>query len=171
MGPEICPEFANRIRRWAPRRGDKWHLNGVVITIAGKKHRLWRAVDQEGFVLYVLVQSRRDRKAVKRLFPKFLKKQGRAPRVLITDKLRSYAAAKQEIMPGVEHRPHQGLNNRAENFHRPTRRREQITKRFKLSRQVQRLFYEWIAGAALAYSACVLDAYAAVEGAAKSAAK
>jgi putative transposase len=110
----------------------------VVITIAGTKHWLWRAVDQEGFVLDVLVQSRRDKKAAKRLLRKLLKKQGRAPRVLITDKLKSYAAAKREIMPGVEHRQHKGLNNRAENSHQPTRRRERIMKRFKSPRQVQR---------------------------------
>ena len=82
----------------APRRGDKWHLDEVVISFAGKKHWLWRAVDQDGFVLDVLVQSRRDKKAAKRLFRKLLKKQGRAPRVLITDKLKSYAAAKREIL-------------------------------------------------------------------------
>jgi putative transposase len=130
--------FANRIRRRAPCRGDKWHLDEVVITIAGEKHWLWRAVDQEGFVLDVLVQSRRDKKAAKRLFRKLLKRQGRAPRVLITDKLKSYAAAKREIMPGVEHRQHKGLNNRAENSHQPTRRRERIMKRFKSPRQAQR---------------------------------
>ena len=130
--------FANRIRQRASCRGDKWHLDEVVITIAGTKHWLWRAVDQEGFVLDVLVQSRRDKKAAKRLLRKLLKKQGRPPRVLITDKLRSYAAAKQEIMPGVEHRQHKGLNNRAENSHQPTRRRERIMKRFESPRQVQR---------------------------------
>ncbi|HXC14357.1 MAG TPA: IS6 family transposase, partial [Stellaceae bacterium] len=107
-------------------------------SFAGKKHWLWRAVDQDGFVLDVLVQSRRDKEAAKRLFRKLLKKQGRAPRVLITDKLKSYAAAKREIMPGVEHRQHKGLNNRAENSHQPTRRRERIMKRFKSPRQVQR---------------------------------
>src|SRR4051812_22133689 len=131
-------EFANRIRRRAPRRGDKWHLDEVVISFAGKKHWLWRAVDQDGFVLDVLVQSRRDKEAAKRLFRKLLKKQGRAPRVLITDKLKSYAAAKREIMPGVAHRQHKGLNNRAENSHQPTRRREWSMKRFKSPQQVQR---------------------------------
>jgi putative transposase len=120
-GLKFGREFANRIRRRAPRRGDKWHLDEVVITIAGKKHWLWRAVDQDGFVLDVLVQSRRDKKAAKRLFRKLLKKQARAPLVLITDKLRSYAAAKREIMPGVEHRQHKGLNNRAENSHQRKR--------------------------------------------------
>src|ERR1700747_635829 len=90
-GLKFGREFANRIRRRAPRRGDKWHLDEVVITIAGNKHWLWRAVDQDGFVLDVLVQSQRDKKAAKRLFRKLLKRQGRAPRVLVTDKLRSYA--------------------------------------------------------------------------------
>ena len=137
-GLKFGREFANRIRRRAPQRGDKWHLDEVAVTIAGKKHWLWRAVDQEGFVLDVLVQSRRDKKAAKRLLRKLLKKQLRAPRVLITDKLRSYGAAKREIMRGVEHRQHKGLNNRAENSHQPTRRRERIMKRYKSPRQVQR---------------------------------
>jgi putative transposase len=137
-GLKFGREFANRIRRRAPRRGDKWHLDEVVITIAGKKHWLWRAVDQDGFVLDVLVQSRRDKKAAKRLLRKLLKKQERAPRVLITDKLKSYAAAKRDIIPGVEHRQHKGLNNRAENSHQPVRRRERIMKRFKSPRQAQR---------------------------------
>ena len=137
-GLKFGREFANRIRQRAPRRGDKWHLDEVVISIAGKKHWLWRAVDQDGFVLDILVQSRCDKKAAKRLFRKLLRKQGRTPRVLVTDKLKSYAAAKREIMPGVEHRQHKGLNNRAENSHQPTRRRERIMKRFKSPRQVQR---------------------------------
>jgi putative transposase len=131
-------EFANRIRRRAPQRGDNWHLDEVVLTIAGQRHWLWRAVDQEGYVLDVLVQSRRDRKAARRLMRKLLKAQGRAPRVLVTDKLKSYAAARREVMPNVEHRQHKGLNNRAENSHQPTRRRERIMKRFKSPRQVQR---------------------------------
>src|SRR4029077_9662302 len=135
-GLKFGREFADRIRRRAPLRGDKWHLDEVVISIAGKKHWLGLPVDQDGFVLDILVQSRRDKKAAKRLFRKLLKKQGRAPRVLITDKLTSYAAAKREIMPGVEHRQHKGLNNRTENSHQPTRRRERIMKRFKSPRQV-----------------------------------
>ncbi|URK86105.1 IS6 family transposase (plasmid) [Rhizobium sp. RCAM05350] len=131
--------FANDIRkRSAGRLGDKWHLDEVVISIAGKKHWLWRAVDQDGFVLDVLVQSRRNTRAAKRLMRKLLKGQGRSPRVIITDKLRSYGAAKREIMPGVEHRSHKGLNNRAENSHQPIRRRERILKRFKSARYLQR---------------------------------
>ena len=130
--------FANQIRRRLPTAGDKWHLDEMVVTISGKKHYLWRAVDQDGFVLDVLIQSRRNTKAVKRLMRKLLKKQRRAPRVMITDKLKSYAAAKREIMPGVEHRQHKGLNNRAENSHQPTRRRERQMKRFKSADQAQR---------------------------------
>src|SRR3954447_13416528 len=92
--------LANQIRRRLPRAGDKWHLEEVQITIAGKKHWLWRAVDQDGLVLDVLVQSRRDKRAAKRLLRKLLKRQGRPPRVMITDKLASYPAAKKELMPG-----------------------------------------------------------------------
>jgi putative transposase len=130
--------FANRIRRRSGRFGDKWHLDEVVVSIAGKKQWLWRAVDQDGFVLDVLVQSRRNAKAAERLMRKLLKKQGCTPRVMITDKLRSYAAAKRQLMPGVEHRRHKGLNNRAENSHQPIRRRERVMKRFKSARQLQR---------------------------------
>ena len=130
--------FANQIRRRLPRPGDKWHLDEVVIKIAGVTHWLWRAVDQTGVVLDVLVLSRRDQRAAKRLLRKLLKKQGRVPRVMITDKLASYAAAKRAVMPGVEHRRHKGLNNRAENSHQPTRRRERQMKRFKSAGQAQR---------------------------------
>lgn len=119
-------EFSNRIRRRAPTRGDKWHLDEVVITIRGQKHRLWRAVDQNDFVLDVLVQSRRDRTAAQRLMRKLLKKTAIAPRVTITDKLKSYAAARKDMGLKIEHRQHKGLNNRAENSLLPTRRREKL---------------------------------------------
>jgi len=131
-------EFANRIRRRLPCAGDKWHLDEVAIKIAGVQHWLWRAVDQNGMVLDVLVQSRRDKRAAKRLLRKLLKRQCRAPRVMVTDKLPSYGAAKKDLLPGVEHRQHKGLNNRAENSHQPTRRRERQMKRFKSARHVQR---------------------------------
>ncbi|MBD9525115.1 IS6 family transposase [Ensifer sp. ENS02] len=124
--------FANDVRRRsAGKLGNKWHLDEVVITIRGQKQWLWRAVDQDGFVLDVLVQSRRNATAARRLMRKLLKGQGRSPRVMITDKLRSYGAARRQIMPGIEHRSHKGLNNRAENSHQPIRRRERIMKRFK----------------------------------------
>src|SRR5215204_2435097 len=130
--------FANQIRHRLPRAGDKWHLDEVEVKIAGQKHWLWRAVDQTGMVLDVLVQSRRDKRAAKRLLRKLLKRQTRVPRVMITDKLASYRAAKEEVMPSVEHRRHKGLNNRAENSPQPTRRRERQMKRFTSAGQAQR---------------------------------
>ncbi len=131
--------YARKIhQRSAGKMGDKWHLDEVVITMQGQKHWLWRAVDAEGFVLDVLVQSRRNKKAALRLMRKLLKKQETAPRVMVTDKLGSYGAAMRDIMPGVEHRAHKGLNNRAENSHQPTRRRERIMRRFKSPEQVQK---------------------------------
>src|SRR5215217_2466079 len=108
-GRKFGQAFANQIRRRLPSPGDKWHLDEVCLMIGGKKHWLWRAVDQDGVVLDVLVQSRRDKQAAKRLLRKLLKKQCRAPRVMITDKLASYGAAKGEVMPSVEHRQHKGL--------------------------------------------------------------
>ena len=130
--------FANELRRRQPRRGDKWHLDEMVITIHGKHHYLWRAVDQEGYTLDILVQSRRNTKAAKRFFRKLLKGLHYVPRVLITDKLKSYAAAKKTVMPGVEHRQHKGLNNRAELSHQRTRQQERQMRRFKSPRQAQR---------------------------------
>jgi len=130
--------FANQIRRRLPAAGDKWHMDEVVLTISGVKHWLWRAVDHTGVVIDILVQSRRDTQAAKRLLRKLLKRQCRAPRVMVTDKLASYGAARREVMPSVEHRKHKGLNNRAENSHQPTRRRERQMKRFKSAGQAQR---------------------------------
>jgi putative transposase len=106
--------------------------------INGKQHYLWRAVDQYGNVLDILVQSRRNTKAAKRFFHKLLKGLQYVPRVIITDKLKSYGAAKREILPGVEHRQYKGLNNRAENSHQPTRQRERTMRRFKSPSQAQR---------------------------------
>src|SRR3954447_17809581 len=101
--------FANQIRPPPPGAGDKWHVDEVCLMIRGKKHWLWRAVDQAGVMLDVLVQSRRDKKAAKRLLRKLLKRQTRVLRVMITDKLASYNAAKADVMPSVEHRRHKGL--------------------------------------------------------------
>ena len=137
-GLKFGQAFANRLRRRLPQAGDKWHLDEVAVKIAGVQHWLWRAVDQHGTVLDVLVQSRRDKQAAKRLLRKLLKQQCRPPRVLVTDKLASYGAAKKELMPGVEHRRHKGINNRAENSHRPTRRRERRMQRLKSARHAQR---------------------------------
>src|SRR5215510_166802 len=94
--------YANQLRRRRPRPGDKWHMDEVFLTIKGEWHFLWRAVDQEGHVLDILVQRRRDKKAAKRFFRKLLKGLAYVPCVLITDKLKSYRGAKREILPGVE---------------------------------------------------------------------
>jgi putative transposase len=110
----------------------------VFIRIGGKQHYLWRAVDQDGHVLDILVQSRRNTKAAKRFFRKLLRSLQYAPRVVATDKLKSYAAAKRTILPHVEHRQSKYLNNRAEVSHQPTRRRERQMQRFKSARHAQR---------------------------------
>ena len=123
-------QYAKSIRRGRPQGGDKWHLDEVVISIRGKKHWLWRAVDQHGNSLEILVQSRRNTQAAKRFMRKLMKRYGMS-RLMITDKLRSYGAAKRDLAPGLEHRSHKGLNNRAEVSHKPTRRRERIFGRFK----------------------------------------
>jgi transposase-like protein len=101
--------FANRIRRRLPRAGDEWHLDEVAIKIAGVTHWLWRAVDQTGMVLDAPAQSRRDKRTAERLLRKLRKRQCRAPRVMVSDRLASYVAAKKDLMPGVEHRQHRGL--------------------------------------------------------------
>ena len=130
-------QFAAKIRRDRPGSADKWHLDDVVVPIKGRKHWLWRAVDANGDVLDILVQSRRNKAAALRFFRKLFKTWGQ-PRVLITDKLRSYGAAKADLAPGIEHRQHKGLNNRAEASHRHTRRREKAMGRFKSPGQAQR---------------------------------
>src|ERR687890_467721 len=132
------PAYARRLRRKAPSRRDIWHLDEVVVTISGQRHWLWRAVDQDGYVLDEVVQRRRDTKAAKRLLRRLLRKQGCPPRRMITDKLGSYAAAQRQIMPEVEHRSHKGLNNRAENSHLPFRRRERAMQGFRSPRYLQR---------------------------------
>jgi putative transposase len=130
-------QYATQLRRRRPRPGDKRHLE-MVLTIKGEHHYLWRAVDQEGNVLDILVQRRRDKKAAKKFFRKLLKGLVYVPLVIVTDKLKSYSAAKREILPGVEHRQHRYLNNRAENSHQPTRQRERRMQRFKAPGQAQR---------------------------------
>ncbi|WP_184934199.1 IS6 family transposase [Kitasatospora kifunensis] len=123
--------YANALRRRRPRPGDKWHLDEVFIRINGEQKYLWRAVDRDGNVLDILVQNRRDKAAARRFFRNLLKKTTTVPRVIVTDKLRSYSAAHREVMPSVEHRSHKGPNNRAENSHQPTRQRERAMKGFR----------------------------------------
>ena len=130
--------YADGLRRRRPRPGDKWHLDEVVIKINGEQKYLWRAVDQDGTVLDILVQNRRDKAAARRFFRRLLKRTGAVPRVVVTDKLRSYGAAHRELMASVEHRSHKGLNNRAENSHQPTRQRERAMKGFRSVGAAQR---------------------------------
>src|ERR1700726_1735981 len=133
------PLFARELRHRRPRPTARWHLDEMAVTIGGRKFWLWRAVDDEGEVLDLLVQRQRDKAAAVKLMRKLLKKQGFAPDVLVTDKLRSYGAAKSEM--GLSARHEQGLrkNNRAENSHQPTRRREYKMQRFKSPGSAQRL--------------------------------
>jgi putative transposase len=131
-------QYANALRRRRPRPGDKWHLDEVFVIINGRTHYLWRAVDQDGNVLDILVQSRRNKAAAKKFFRRLLKGLAYVPRVIITDKLASYGAAKRVVLPSVEHRQHKRLNNRAENSHQPTRERERRMRRFKSPGHAQR---------------------------------
>lgn len=130
--------YAKRLRRRAARPGDRWHLDEVYLSINGKLQYLWRAVDQDGEVLDILVQSRRNRAAAKKFFRKLLKKLQYVPRAIVTDKLRSYAAAKADVMSGVAHVQDAGSNNRAENSHQPTRERERRMRGFKSAGHAQR---------------------------------
>jgi putative transposase len=130
--------YANQLRRRRAQPGDRWHLDEVFIRINGITHYLWRAVDQHGNVLDVLVQPRRNAKAAKRFFRKLLKGLQYVPRVIVTDGLSSYQVAHREMVPSVQHRRSKYLNNRAENSHQPTRQRERAMKRFKSVPHAQR---------------------------------
>jgi putative transposase len=130
-------EFGKRLRRRRPRPGDIRHLDEVFIRINGELHYLWRAVDQRGVVLDILVQDRRNATAAKRFFKRLLQGLQYKPRRLVTDGLRSYGGAHRALLPDVRHRKSRYLNNRAENSHRPTRRRERQIQRFKSSSQAQ----------------------------------
>jgi putative transposase len=131
-------EFARRLRRRRPKPGDTWHLDEVYLRINGVLHCLWRAVDQHGVVLDILVQGRRNATAAKRFFKRLLTGLRYKPRRIVTDGLRSYGVARREVLPEVKHRTSRYLNNRAENSHRPTRRRERQMQRFKSPEQAQR---------------------------------
>jgi putative transposase len=117
-------------------RSDSWVASSLLSPLG---RWLWRAVDQDGYVLDEIVQTRRDAKAAARLLRRLLKKHGVAPKRIVTDKLASYAAARREIMPTVEHRSHKSLNNRAENSHLPVRRRECAMQGFRSPGGMRRL--------------------------------
>ena len=131
-------DYARRLRRRRGRMGDTWYLDEVFVKIQGRQQYLWRAVDEDGDAIDILVQSRRNRWAAIRFFRKLLKSQGCVPRRLITDKLRSYPAAHRTVMPSVVHCTDQYVNNRAEVSHQPTRQRERQMRRFKSAAHAQR---------------------------------
>jgi putative transposase len=137
-GKKFGLTFARRLCRKQPNPHDVWHLDEVVISIAGRKYWLGRAVDQDGYVLDEIVQNHRNTKAAKHLLTRLMKKQGMAPKRIITDKLSSYGAARRQVMPRVEHRSHKGLNNRAENSHLPLRKRERAIQGFRSVGGLQR---------------------------------
>ena len=125
------PVIACNLRRGRPMPHDQWHLDEMVVSIAGRRMYMWRAVDSEGEVLEVLVQPRRDRAAALKLLRKLLKRQGFVPTVIVTDRLRSYSAALQVIGFSGRHEQSLRANNRAENSHQPVRRRERKMQGFK----------------------------------------
>jgi transposase-like protein len=133
------PAIARRLRGCRSRPSNRWHLDEMVVRIAGRHMYLWRAVDHEGEVLDMLVQRRRDTRAALRLMRKLLKKQGFVPKLLVTDKLRSYASAFRRLRLNCPHQQGLRKNNRAENSHQPVRRRERKMQRFKSARSAQRL--------------------------------
>ena len=132
------PVIARGLRRRQLRRGDVWHLDEVQVSTHGRRFWLWRAVDEHGLVLEELLQPRRDAKAAERLLHRLFKGASRRPKRIVTDKLRSYAAAKREVAPGLEHRAHKGLNNRAENSHLPFRSREKVMRGHRSPGSLQR---------------------------------
>jgi putative transposase len=115
--------YAARARRKQPKLGDTWHVDELFVKIRGRRYYLWRAVDQDGDVLDILVQRRRDRRAAERFLRKLLKGQGGEPRRLVTDRLASYRAAHRVMMPSITHDTAQYANNIAEVSHQPTRQR------------------------------------------------
>ena len=132
------PQIARNLRRRQVRPGDVWHLDEVVVKIAGRSFWLWRAVDQHGLVLDEILQTRRNKRAAKRLLVRLMKRTGLVPKRIVTDKLRSYGAARREIAPGLDHLLHKGLNNRAENSHLPFRKRERAMQGYRSPGALQR---------------------------------
>ena len=132
------PRYQRSLKRREGRLGDDWFIDEMFVAIAGKQQYLWRAVDQDGDVLDILIQSRRDQKAAERFFRKVLKGQGSEPRRAVTDGLRSYTPAIRNVLPSAVHDKTKYANNRAENSHQHTRRRERQMQRFKSCKQAQR---------------------------------
>jgi len=132
------PKYARRLKRRHQGFGDTFYIDEVFVKIGGKQRYLWRAVDQDGEVVDVFLQTRRDGKAAKRFFRRLINKRQGEPRMIVTDKLRSYDVARRELIPDVIHDKTQYANNRAELSHQPTRVRERGMRKFKSMRQAQR---------------------------------
>ena len=130
-------KYARRLKRKHQGFGDTFYIDEVFVKFDGKQQHLWRAVDQDGEVVDVYLQARRDGKAAKRFFKRLLRNHGGEPREIVTDKLRSYCVAHRGLMPEVIHDTSQYANNRAELSHQPTRVRERGMRRFKSTRQAQ----------------------------------
>jgi putative transposase len=134
------PRYARRIKKRQGPRGDRWFLDEVVVNIQGKRRYLWRAVDQDGDLIDILVQKRKDTQAARRFFRKLLRSQTEVPVEITMDKLRSYVAAKRDVMPSVAHCHDQYANNRAEVPHEPTREQERQIRGFRSDGHAQRFF-------------------------------
>ncbi len=134
-------DYAKRLKRRQGRLGDTGFLDEVFVTINGQRQYLWRAVDQDGDVIDILVQSRRNRRAAERFFRKLLKGQGKTPLRIVTDKLKSHGAALRTIMPSTNHDTERYANNRAEASHQPTRQHERQMRKFKSPAHAQRFLY------------------------------
>jgi putative transposase len=132
------PEYARRLRRQRPTQGDRWYLDEVFMSIGGQRYYLWRAVDQDGDVIDVLLQKRRNGLAAKRFFRKLLKGQQAVPNGIVTDKLGSYRVAHREMIPTVPHDTTQYSNNLCQASHRATREKERQMKRFRTVATAQR---------------------------------
>ncbi|MGC1443818.1 MAG: IS6 family transposase [Burkholderiaceae bacterium] len=131
------PMYQRTLKRRESKGSDRWHVDEVFIKVNGEQFYLWRAVDQDGDVLDILVQRRRNRVAAERFFRKVLERQGRAPRVVVTDRLKSYPSAVNNVLPGSRHDTRCYANNRSENSHQATRRKERQIQRFKSAEQAQ----------------------------------
>jgi putative transposase len=130
--------YARRLKRKHRGYGDTFFIDEVFVKINGKQHYLWRAVDQDGEVVDVYLQAKRDGVAAKRFFKRLLRSHGDEPRKIVTDKLRSYGVAHRELIPETIHNTDRYANNRAEQSHEPTRVRERVMRRFKSTVQAQR---------------------------------
>ena len=132
------PQYARKLKKRHQGFGDTFFIDEVFVRIQGKQQYLWRAVDQDGEVVDVYLQERRDARAAKRFFKRLLEVDGDEPRQIVTDKLKSYGVAYREVIPGVIHDTSRYVNNRAELSHQPTIVRERGMRRFKSAQQAQR---------------------------------